>query len=314
MALITSDRQVCAIGLDLSTLPTDFRFEKEHLLVATAILKRHFHHDDHAQVNFRDLEAISSVELEVNPHTTLDDLLVSVCDQFADCRSTSTPAGAWVVSLDDSETSFDTSSNEVHFQFSGSENKVTVSGSGIAKADLELWTQSLAKLLVSIAKSKADALALSLDFVAESTQQEILSHSVSVSTTSDSYFSRTPSAEFTFPAQFEKQVAATPDRIAVVSTEQTSSTQPESNQQLTYAQLNATANQIAWWLIDQGIKPQSAVGVYLHRSPRMLAVLIGIQKAGCHYVPLSTDVPRERLSFMVSDASSCGCDYRKRSG
>ncbi|MDZ8084004.1 MAG: amino acid adenylation domain-containing protein [Nostoc sp. DedQUE12b] len=91
---------------------------------------------------------------------------------------------------------------------------------------------------------------------------------------------------------FEEQVQLTPDAIAVVF----------ENQQLTYQQLNAKANQLAHYLRSLGVKPDVLVGLCLERSLEMVIGLLGILKAGGAYVPLDPDYPQERLSFMLEDA------------
>ncbi|MDZ8224136.1 non-ribosomal peptide synthetase [Nostoc sp. ChiVER01] len=92
---------------------------------------------------------------------------------------------------------------------------------------------------------------------------------------------------------FEGQVERTPDAIAAVF----------ENQQLTYYQLNAKANQLAHYLRFLGVKADVLVGIYVERSLEMVIGLLGILKAGGAYVPLDTNYPQERLSFMLEDAA-----------
>jgi amino acid adenylation domain-containing protein len=91
---------------------------------------------------------------------------------------------------------------------------------------------------------------------------------------------------------FEEQAARTPDRIAVVC----------EGQQLTYAQLNTRANQLAHHLQSLGVKPETVVALCLERSLEMLVGLLGILKAGGAYLPLDPLLPRDRLAFMMQDA------------
>ena len=93
---------------------------------------------------------------------------------------------------------------------------------------------------------------------------------------------------------FEAQVARTPDRLAVVCAEQS----------LTYAALNARANQLAHHLQRLGVGPQTRVGICLQRSLEMLVGILGILKAGGAYVPLDPTYPRERLAFMAADVQA----------
>ncbi len=98
--------------------------------------------------------------------------------------------------------------------------------------------------------------------------------------------------------RFEAQVARTPDAVAVVC----------DGQQLTYAELNVRANQLAHYLQSQGVgqKPASPVLVALcvERSLEMVIGLFGILKAGGAYVPLDPTYPPERLALMLTTAAS----------
>ncbi|WP_285411464.1 amino acid adenylation domain-containing protein, partial [Variovorax sp. efr-133-TYG-130] len=102
-----------------------------------------------------------------------------------------------------------------------------------------------------------------------------------------------PVAQATLPALFEHQAAHTPEAIALVF----------EDQRLSYAELNARANQIAHHLIAQGVRPDTRVGVYLERSFDLVVALLGVLKAGAAFVPLDPDYPADRLAFMLEDAA-----------
>jgi amino acid adenylation domain-containing protein len=92
---------------------------------------------------------------------------------------------------------------------------------------------------------------------------------------------------------FAEQVAKTPDAIAVAC----------EDQQLTYAQLNRKANQLAHYLTGLGVGPEITVGLYLERGLDVVVGLLGILKAGGAYVPLDPAFPKERLQFMFQDSN-----------
>jgi amino acid adenylation domain-containing protein len=96
------------------------------------------------------------------------------------------------------------------------------------------------------------------------------------------------------PQLFEAQVAHTPDATAVVF----------GDQQLTYRELNARANQLAHHLQKLRIGPEALVAICLERSLAMVVGLLGTLKAGAAYVPLDPTYPRERLAFMMADAQA----------
>ncbi|BDI19716.1 hypothetical protein ANSO36C_55180 [Nostoc cf. commune SO-36] len=91
---------------------------------------------------------------------------------------------------------------------------------------------------------------------------------------------------------FQQQVERTPEAVAVVY----------DNQQLTYRELNAKANQLAHYLRSLGVKPEVLVGICLERSLEMVIGLLAILKAGGAYLPLDPAYPSERLAFMLEDA------------
>lgn len=93
---------------------------------------------------------------------------------------------------------------------------------------------------------------------------------------------------------FAEQAARTPNQIAVVY----------ENQQLTYAQLNSKANQLAHYLQKLGVKPEVIVGLCVERSLDMMIGLLAILKAGGAYLPLDPILPKESLSFRLQDAQA----------
>lgn len=93
---------------------------------------------------------------------------------------------------------------------------------------------------------------------------------------------------------FEERVAETPDRTAVVF----------EGDGLTYRELNARANQVASYLQELGVGPETRVLLYLDRSLHSLVALLGTLKAGGAYVPVAVSWPKERLRVILADAEA----------
>ncbi|WP_416233567.1 amino acid adenylation domain-containing protein [Cronbergia sp. UHCC 0137] len=120
---------------------------------------------------------------------------------------------------------------------------------------------------------------------------------------------------------FEQQVAKFGDEIAVICNHQTIGTGDEKTNHrghrghggrgvwesfcvssITYSELNAKANQLAYYLKSLGVQPEVAVGICVHRSLDFIIGILAILKAGGFYVPLDPTYPQERLEFLIEDA------------
>ena len=93
---------------------------------------------------------------------------------------------------------------------------------------------------------------------------------------------------------FEAQVAKTPEAIALIA----------GKEQLTFAELNAQANQLAHYLRTLGLLPEQMVGLYLERSVDMLLAMLATLKAGGTYLPLDPSYPQARLAYMLADSET----------
>ncbi|MEV6977965.1 non-ribosomal peptide synthetase [Kitasatospora sp. NPDC093806] len=94
--------------------------------------------------------------------------------------------------------------------------------------------------------------------------------------------------------RFEEQAARTPDAIAVVFRDRS----------LTYDQLNRWANRLAWRLREQGVGPESVVGIGVRRGLTMAIAMLAVFKAGGAFVPVDLENPAERQRFVLADSGA----------
>ncbi|QMV44167.1 non-ribosomal peptide synthetase [Cohnella cholangitidis] len=73
---------------------------------------------------------------------------------------------------------------------------------------------------------------------------------------------------------------------------------------LTYAELNAKANQLARVLSKNGAGRDRIVAVIAERSPEMMIALLAISKAGGAYLPVSPENPGDRIDYMLKDSEA----------
>ncbi len=71
---------------------------------------------------------------------------------------------------------------------------------------------------------------------------------------------------------------------------------------MSYAELDAHANQLAHRLIELGVGPEVPVGVLMPRSMDLIVALLGVLKAGGAYVPMDPAYPADRLAMILEDS------------
>jgi amino acid adenylation domain-containing protein len=98
----------------------------------------------------------------------------------------------------------------------------------------------------------------------------------------------------TLSGLFEDQVRAHPERIAVRF----------GTEEMTYAALNARANQVAATLRAGGAGLGKAVVLCAERSINLIVGILAVVKAGGVYIPIEPGCPAERLSLLLEETSA----------
>ncbi|MGW1148103.1 amino acid adenylation domain-containing protein, partial [Streptomyces sp. NPDC002454] len=91
---------------------------------------------------------------------------------------------------------------------------------------------------------------------------------------------------------FEGQVARSSAAVAVVG----------GGVSWSYGELDLWSGRVAGWLVGCGVGVGGRVGVVVGRSPWLVAVLLGVWKAGAAFVPLDVSHPMERLRSLADEA------------
>ena len=93
---------------------------------------------------------------------------------------------------------------------------------------------------------------------------------------------------------FEEQVVKEPNKIALIS----------NGHKMTYEELNQKANTLAKYIINRGIKKDDVIGIMVNRSPEMIIGLIAILKCGATYLPIDSEYPIDRISYMIENSET----------
>ncbi|WP_332459822.1 amino acid adenylation domain-containing protein [Nocardiopsis gilva] len=100
--------------------------------------------------------------------------------------------------------------------------------------------------------------------------------------------------ELSVPGLFARRAAEQPEAVAVV----------DRGREVTYAALDARADEIARLLRRRGVGPESIVGVAVPRTADMIATVLGTLRLGAAFLPLDLSHPGDRLSYMIGDSGA----------
>ncbi|MFI8817181.1 MULTISPECIES: amino acid adenylation domain-containing protein [unclassified Streptomyces] len=93
--------------------------------------------------------------------------------------------------------------------------------------------------------------------------------------------------------QFEAQARRTPDGLAVAF----------RDRRLSYAELDARADDLARRIAARGVGPEKLVAVCMPRSEWLVVALLAVLKAGGVYLPVDPDYPPNRIAYILDDAA-----------
>jgi amino acid adenylation domain-containing protein len=105
--------------------------------------------------------------------------------------------------------------------------------------------------------------------------------------------SRVVYPETTLHAIFRQTAERYPQRPAVIAADGT---------EMSYADLQVQMSRVSSFLRSRGIQKDSIVALHMHRSPSLLASMLGILEAGGAFLLLEPSLPLERLRTMAEQA------------
>lgn len=91
---------------------------------------------------------------------------------------------------------------------------------------------------------------------------------------------------------FESQVKNSPEQVATIF----------DGTELSYRQINQSANQLANYLFKEGVAQGSTIGICMDRSHEMVISILAVLKSGCAYLPIDPAIPSARISYMLENA------------
>ncbi|WP_363322859.1 amino acid adenylation domain-containing protein [uncultured Alcanivorax sp.] len=97
-----------------------------------------------------------------------------------------------------------------------------------------------------------------------------------------------------FVSLFAQQASTRGDAIALV----------HGDTRVSFAELDARSNQLARYLIKQGVKADQVVGVSFERGVTMIEAFLAVMKAGGAFLPLDPGYPADRLRYMLEDSGA----------
>jgi len=268
-----------ALGLFAKTLPVQFRFEEQ--LRFSEVLERTNGSAREAVEwqEYFDFEQLPRLDAEIEPCR-----FFPVAFEFQDAEAKHTE-GDTIFSIQKQYSCFDRFKLKLSCVQRGGllVAELNYDSSFFCAEDVDRLAQEFRTLLESVCANPESPIA-DLDIVSPNEQRRLL---VEFNDRQTDY----PESKCIHQL-FAERARQQPENVAVVF----------HNHRLTYAQLEARANQLAYHLQGLGVGPEVPVAICMDRSLEMVVGILGILKADGAYVPLDPEYPKERLAYMMEDA------------
>ncbi len=94
--------------------------------------------------------------------------------------------------------------------------------------------------------------------------------------------------------EFKKVVESYKNNTAVIG----------NGEKITYGELDTISDFIATNLISMGVEPEDKIILYVDKSTKMIAAMLGILKAGAAFVPVDPVTPAGRVQYIINDSNA----------
>lgn len=91
---------------------------------------------------------------------------------------------------------------------------------------------------------------------------------------------------------FDVQSTKTPKASAIIF----------NGSRFTFEEVSKRANQVANYLVVNGVVPENRIGIYLNKGPEAIIAILGVLKAGAAYVPIDPLSPSKRVDYILKDS------------
>lgn len=146
--------------------------------------------------------------------------------------------------------------------------------------------ETMLRQIVADPTTRVDALLRANEFADGTTTDRTIQH---VSGPQRAYALNRP-----FTSYLTDVATKTPRRTAIVT----------SDIVVDYGTLETRANQLAHYLLAQGIRSGDVIAVAMNRSTDLVVALLGCVKSGATYVPVDPNYPKQRVEYMLQDSGA----------
>lgn len=152
------------------------------------------------------------------------------------------------------------------------------------QSTMHAFAQCLAQVVRTMCSVPLDTPVASIGMMTEEQSRLVASFNETV----------TPAKVANLHSMFEAQAEKQPEAVALTAVDR----------ELTFAELNRAANNLAGALLQHGVEPEDRIAFILPRTSRVFCAMLGIMKAGCTFIPIDPEYPADRVRHILDDSGA----------